>query len=201
VYQRGLDQDRTEHIYLPQAFSFLQCSLVIRTVAPPLTLTETIRKAIFALDPDQPISNVRTLEQIVTHSIADRCLVLILLSLFSGTALLLASVGLYGIMAYSVAQRTREIGIRIALGASYRRVLRLVLFKGMKLTAIGVSLGIVGAFMLTRVLKSLLFGVSPTDPITFLGVILLLILVAVLACYLPARRASRVHPLEALRYE
>jgi putative ABC transport system permease protein len=201
VRHRGLDRNRTEHIYLPQAFSFLQCSLVVRTKVPPLMLVETIRSEIFKLDREQPISNIRTLEQVVAHSIADRRLVLVLLGLFAGVALLLAAIGLYGVMAYSVAQRTREIGIRVALGAEHGEVLYLIVAKGMKLTAIGVGVGLLGALILTRVLTHLLFGVTPSDPVTLAAVALVLGAAALLACWLPARRAARVDPMKALRCE
>lgn len=202
VRHRGLDRkDATERIYVPQAFSSLPCSLVVRTKVPPLTLGETIRNEILKLDPDQPISNVRTLEQVVANSVSQRRLMFVLLGLFAGAAMLLAAIGLYGVLAYSVSQRTREIGIRMALGAQRGDALLQVMKQGLKLTILGVSVGLVGAFALTRVLAHLLFGVTPRDPITFAAVALLLVAVALLACYIPARRATKVDPMVALRYE
>jgi len=201
VRHRGLDRNRTEHIYLPQAFSFLQCSLVVRTKVPPLALAETIRGEILKLDPNQPISNVRTLEQVVANSVGPRRLMFVLLALFAGAALLLAAIGLYGVMAYSVSRRTREIGIRMALGAQRVEVLKGVVRQGMKLAILGATIGLLGALALTRVLTHLLFGVTPADPITLAGVALLLLGVALFACWLPARRATKVDPVVTLRSE
>lgn len=201
VRHRGLERELKEHLYLPQAFSPWSGSLVVRTKVPPLTLAETMRKEILKLDPDQPISNVRTLEQIVANSAGQRRLMFVLLSLFAVTAALLAGIGLYGVMAYSVNRRTREIGIRMALGARRGEVLHLVIRQGMRLAIMGVALGLIGALALTRVLAHLLFGVSPKDPITLAAVALLLGAVALLACWLPARRAARVDPMVALRCE
>ena len=201
VHHRGLDRQATERIYVPQAFGFLPCSLVVRTKASPLTLAETFRREILAMDPDQPVSNVRTLEQVVADSAGQRRLMLLLLGLFAAVAVLLAAIGLYGVMAYSVSRRTREIGIRIALGATSVDVLRSVMVQGLKLTLIGMGVGMAGAFALTRVITSLLYDVSPTDPLTFVCVSLLLAGVALLACYIPARRAARIDPMDALRYE
>jgi len=201
VRHRGLDRDAWEHIYLPQAFSGLQCSLVVRTKVPPLALAETIRGEILKLDPDQPVSNVRTLEQIVDNAAGQRRLMFVLLGLFAGAALLLAAIGLYGVMAYSVSQRTREMGIRMALGAQRGDVVLQVMRQGLKLAILGVTVGLVGAFALTRVLAHLLFGVAPRDPFTFTEVAVLLVAVALIACYIPARRATKVDPMVALRYE
>ena len=201
VRHRGLDRDNMERIYLPQAYSFLYCSFVVRTKSSPLSLVETIRREIMTLDPDQPISDIRTLDQIVTHSIADRRVVFLLLGIFSGVALALAAVGLYGVMSQSVIHRTREIGIRIALGAQRGDVIALVLRKGMKLTSWGLAVGILGAFLLTRVLTNLLYGVAPTDPMTLIGVMITLGVVAVVACWLPVRKAVKVDPMIALRCE
>lgn len=201
VRHRGLDRDAREHIYLPQAFSVFPCSLVVRTRVPPLTLAETIRREILKLDPDQPVSNVRTLEQIVANAASHRRLMLVVIGLFAAIAALLAAIGLYGVMAYSVSQRTREIGIRMALGSQRVEVQLHVIRQGMRLTMLGVAIGLLGALALTRVLTHLLFGVTPRDPITFVGVTLLLAAVALLACWLPARRAAKVDPMEALRCE
>jgi putative ABC transport system permease protein len=201
VHQRGLDRNRTEHIYLPQAFSLLQCSLVVRAKVPPLTLAETIRSEIFKLDPDQPVSNVRTLEQVVANSVSQRRMMFVSLATFAGSALLLAAIGLYGVMAYSVSQQTREIGIRMALGAQRSGVLLQLMKHGLKLIVLGLSGGLVGAFALTRVLAHLLFGVTPKDPFTFAGVAVLLVAVALIACWIPARCAMKINPIEALRRE
>lgn len=205
VHHRGLDQNRIVRIYLPQAFSlipnFIPSNLVVRTKVPPSRLYENIRREILKLDPDQPISNTRALEQIVTNSIANRHFVFLLLGIFSGVALLLAAIGLYGVMAQFIVYRTREIGIRMALGAQRGEVISLILKKGMKLTVWGTVAGLLGAFVLTRVLTHLLFGVAPTDPIIFAGVALLLGMVALLACYLPACRAIKIDPVIALRCE
>jgi predicted permease len=201
VRHRGLDRDAWEHIYLPQAFSGLQCSLVVRTKVPPLSLAETIRGEVLRLDPDQPVSNVRTLEQIVDSSAGQRRLMSALLGLFAGAALLLAAIGLYGVMAYSVSQRTREMGIRMALGGQRGDVLLQVMKQGLKLAILGVTVGLAGAFALTRVLAHLLFGVTPRDPFTFAMVAVVLVAVALIACYIPARRATKVDPMVALRYE
>ena len=202
VRQHGIAQGVRDCIYLPQAFSGPGSRRVmVRAKVPPLTLANTIRNQILALDPNQPVSNLRTLEQVVQGSFADRRLMLTLLGLFAGAALLLAAIGLYGVMAYSVSQRTREIGIRMALGAQRGGMLLRVLRQGLKLTVLGVIIGLLGSFALTRVLSHLLFEVTPRDPATFAGVALLLMAVALFACWLPARRAARVNPMTALRYE
>jgi len=201
VRQRGLDRDVREHIYAPQAFNPYPCSLVVRTKVPPLALAETARNEILKLDPDQPVSNVRTLEQIAANSASLHRLMFVLLGLFAGAAVLLAAIGLYGVMAYLVSQRTREIGIRMALGAQRGDVLLQVMQQGLRLTVLGVATGLLGSFALTRVMSHLLFGVTPRDPVTFAGVALLLMAVALFACWLPARRAARVDPMVALRAE
>jgi putative ABC transport system permease protein len=176
-------------------------TFAVRTTQPPELLTASLRRQILELDPNQPIGNVRTLEQSVERSVAARRFVMWLLGLFAATALLLATVGIYGVMSYTVSQNTREIGIRRALGAQTLDVLRLIVGHGMLLAIAGVLLGLLGAFGLTRLMVSLLFEVKATDQLTFAMVTLLLIGVAFLACYLPARRASKVDPLIALRHE
>jgi putative ABC transport system permease protein len=154
-----------------------------------------------SVDKDQPVAEIATGEQLMSEAVAQPQLRTLLLSLFAALALLLASLGLYGVMSNTVAQRTHEIGVRMALGAGQRSVLRLVLGNGMRLTLLGIVLGTVGAFALTRLMKGFLFHVTPTDPATFVSVALFLLLVALLASYIPARRATRVDPVVALRYE
>ena len=154
-----------------------------------------------AIDPDQPLADVRTLDQVVAKSIARPRFDMMLLGIFAAVALVLASVGLYGVMNYSATQRTQEIGIRMALGAKPGDILRLVVGHGMKLTVAGIALGVIASLGLTRVMTNLLFGVTATDLPTFLGVSALLTVVALLANYIPARRATRVNPVTALRYE
>ena len=198
---RGLDERIKEHFYAPQAFSPFPCSLVVRTKVPPLTVAEACRKEILRLDSDQPVSNTRTFEQIVASTTTQRRLMFAVLGWFAATAMLLAAIGQYGVMAYSVSRRTREIGIRMALGAQRREVLFQILRQGLKLAGLGVVIGMVGAFALTRVLAHLLFEVTARDPLTFAGGAVLLLGVAILASWLPARRAAKVDPMTALRCE
>jgi putative ABC transport system permease protein len=176
-------------------------TLVIRTQRDRLDVTRAVRAELDQLDKDLPLENVRTMTQLVESSVAQRKLSVRLLGGFAGVALLLAAVGLYGVLACTVSQRIREIGIRSALGAQRGDVISLVLRKGMKLAAFGLFIGLAGALALTCLIRGLLFGIGPTDPITFLVVPLLLLSVALLACWLPARRAAKVDPMEALRYE
>jgi len=175
--------------------------LVVRTTTDPGALTGPVRQTIHALDPDVPLHKVATMRQLVSASVAQRSFTLLLIAVFAAVALLMAAIGLYGVMAYSVTQRTREIGIRVALGAQGADVLRLVVGRGLRLVALGVALGVMAALALTRLMKKLLFEVSATDPVTFAGVAALLALVALLACWIPARRAARVDPMVALRVE
>lgn len=176
-------------------------SLVVRTRTEPLGLAGAVRRQVLATDPNQPVFNIKTMDQIIAESVAARRFAMLLLAIFAGVALVLAAVGIYGVMAYSVEQRTHEIGIRMALGAQGRDILRLVVGQGMALTLIGVGLGLAASLALTRVMSSLLYGVSATDPSTFGVISLLLALISLLACYIPARRATRVDPMIALRYE
>jgi putative ABC transport system permease protein len=198
----GLDKETMPEMYAPfaqRSWPFLR--LVVRAKSDPLNLAAAIRGAAQSIDKDQPVDKISTMRSIVNSSIAPRRFYMQLLGSFAGMALILASIGIYGLVSYSVAQRTREIGIRMALGARRNDVLRLVLTEGFKLTIIGLVLGLVGAFAFTKVLRNLLFEVKPTDPFTFIVVSVSLLVVALLACYIPARRATKVDPLVALRYE
>jgi putative ABC transport system permease protein len=205
----GADEEGRVEIYTPYrqvpAESFAAANrslwLAVKTKGDPTSLAPAIRNEVLQMDKDQPISNVGTMEQIVAATVAPQKFATWLLAVFAAAAMLLAAIGIYGVMAYSVTQRTHEIGIRMALGAGRRDVLRMVVSQGMKLAFIGVALGLAGAFALTRLMSSLLYGVSATDPLTYGGVSLLLASVALLACLIPARKATRVDPMIALRYE
>jgi predicted permease len=175
--------------------------VLVRTAVEPLSLVAAVRAQVAALNKDQAVFNVRTMEQTVAKSVATRRFSMLLLTIFAVVGLALASLGIYGLMSYAVAQRTREIGVRMALGAQVRDVLKLVMGQGMKLALVGVALGLVAALALTRTMKTLLFGISATDPVTFAAIALLLIAVALLACFVPARRATKLDPLQALRQE
>jgi putative ABC transport system permease protein len=200
--QRGLDEPPHPCVYRPQWYAWgSNWHLVIRTAGAPLTLANSIRQAILGLDADLPAANVRTLEAAVSASIDQRRFTMLLLAGFAGVALLLAAIGLYGVIAYSVAQRAREIGIRTALGATRYDVLALVLRQGLVLAGAGVLLGIGGALGLTRVLREFLYEVKPADPTTFAGVSLVLLLVALVASWLPARHAAHIDPMTALRQD
>jgi len=166
-----------------------------------LGLASAVRGQVVALNKDQAVFNVRTMEQTVAQSVAARRFSMLLLTVFAIVALALASLGIYGLMSYAVAQRTREIGVRMALGARGGDVLRLVIGQGMKLALLGVAIGLLASLALTRLMKTLLFGVIANDPLTFAVIALLLTVVALLACWLPAQRATKVDPMEALRYE
>ncbi len=203
VRHGGLDRDARPEMYFP----YLQApsrsmALVVRAAAgDPLKLAGPVRGQVLSLDKDQPIGNVMSLEQLLAESVAPRRFSMLLLGLFAAVAMILAAVGIYGVMSYSVAQRTREIGIRMALGAQAADVLRMVVGQGMVLAVIGLGVGLATALAVTRVMSSLLFEVSATDPLTFAGVSILLAVAALLACYIPARRATKVEPVVALRYE
>ena len=175
-------------------------SVVVRARVAPSALVPSMRQVVRSLDSELPV-NFKTLDQVYASSLDQRRFSLVIFGVFGTVALLLAAMGIYGVTSYAVAQRTQEIGIRMALGARMSDVLKLVLRSGMSLALIGAAIGLAGAFAVTRVMSSLLFGVAPTDLVTFTAVALLLIAVAFLACYIPARRATKVDPLVALRYE
>jgi putative ABC transport system permease protein len=176
-------------------------SLAVRTAAEPANLTATIRQELQKLDPNLPVYNVMTMAQQVARQTTQARFSAWLLGIFGALALALAAVGIYGVMSYLVTQHTREIGIRMALGAQARDVLKLVVGQGLALTLIGVGVGLIGALALTRLMKTLLFGVSATDPLTFAVIALLLVGIALLACWIPARRATKVDPVIALQCE
>jgi putative ABC transport system permease protein len=184
-----------------QVKSLVANALVVRTSVDPLSLASSVRNAIWAVDKDQPVSNVDAMEHIVAGAVARQRFSMLLLAIFAGIALVLAAVGIYGVMSYSVAQQTREIGIRMALGARHSDVLKMTVKQGAQLVGAGLAIGLVVAFGLTRVMTSLLFGISATDPVTFLSIGGVLLAVALLASYIPALRATRVDPMVALRYQ
>ena len=200
IRQFSLEFEATPTMYLP-TLAVGWPNLVVRTSGDPLATTAAIRAAVQSIDKDQPLANVRSMEQILATTVAEPRFRTMLLSVFAMLALALAGVGIYGVISYSVARRTHEIGIRMALGARPNDTIRLVVGQGMTLAVIGVVIGLVGAFALTRLLSTLLFGISATDPFTFAGIALLLTGVAAVACYIPARRATRVDPMQALRCE
>ena len=202
VRQKGLQVDVRPETYVAQAqWPSRYLTLMVRSRLEPEALTASVRAAVQGIDADLPLYGVKTMREVLDGSLADRRFNMSLLLLFAGVAVALAAVGLYGVMAYMVTQRTHEIGLRMALGARQNDVLRLVVGQGMSLTLAGVVTGLVGSWGLTRVLASLLVGVGVTDPWTFATVPLILAAVALLACYIPARRAARVDPMVALRYE
>jgi putative ABC transport system permease protein len=202
VKQFGLEMENRPNFYQPyrqKDVSFM--TLAIRTTVEPASLIAALRSRVLEVDHFTAITRVRTLDELVSESIAQPRFYLILLGLFATIALLLAALGIYGLMAYAVSQRTHEIGIRLALGAGAKRIFSLVVGQGMMLIVIGVVLGLGGALALTRLLTDLLFGVSATDPVVFLVIALTLVGVALAACVVPARRATRIDPMIALRHE
>ena len=206
VRQMGLDEPVKAEMYMPyQQVTdwpfFVPRDLAIRTTGDPMSVAGSIRQIVREVDPDQPISNIATMSEVLGDEAAQRRMGMIMLAAFAGLALLLASLGIYGVLAYFVTQHTNEIGVRMALGANRRNIFALVLKKGMGLTLLGIVIGLAASFALTRLMSSLLFGVKSSDPVTFTVVPLVLAVVALLACWIPARRATKVDPMIALRYE
>ena len=203
IHQRGIGVSPRPEMY----YSYAQMEvfqpeyLAVKTKGDPVQLANAIRDQVWAVDKDQPVSEVMPMQSIVDEELSPRQMQAKLLGIFAGIALILASLGIYAVLSYAVAQRMQEIGVRMALGAQQRDVLRMVLGQGLGLTLIGVAFGIAGALALARVLSTLLYGVSATDPLTFAAVAATLSAVALLACYVPARRAMRVEPMVALRHE
>jgi len=203
VKQAGLTNSVLVEVYAPHAQVQLSnaMNLIVRASADPATLVAAIRRETRALDPAQPIYNVKTMKTVIADSVSDRRLTMVLLAVLSALALLLAVIGVYSVMSYTVTRSAREIGVRMALGAQARDVLKLVVGQGLTLAVIGLVIGLIAAFGLTRLMAGLLFGVSATDPLTFVLIALLLLVVTLLACYLPERRAIKVAPAVALRCE
>jgi putative ABC transport system permease protein len=203
---QGLGLEPKSEMYLPyrqadQVLPVFQLSVVLRTAGDPHQQAAALRSALAEIDPNQPLVKVRTMEDNMAATVAQPRFRTWLIGIFAGLALMLAAVGIYGVMSYSVTQRTSEIGIRITLGAQSVDVFRIVLGEGLRFALIGVAVGVAGGLVLIRLLSTFLYGVSATDPLTFFGVAILLIAVSVAACFFPARRATRVDPIEALRYE
>ena len=210
IKEIGLDRPARPTVYVPQAqvfdsfnqmTNFWIASTCIVKTAKPLNLDSEIRNIVAAVDPEEPVARIESMDKVLAHSIALQRFLMTLMGIFAGLALVLAAVGIYGVLSYQIARRTHEIGIRMALGANPSDVLRLVLREGMFVVLAGVLVGVAAAFGLSRFLASVLFGVRPADPLTFASVVFVLVVVALLACYIPARRATRVDPLVALRYE
>jgi putative ABC transport system permease protein len=185
----------------PIMSDFRNLNFAVRTKSDPAALAATLIQKVRSLDSDLAITDLRTMTEAISESVSGPRFNSLLLGIFAGIALLLASIGIYGVLAYVVTQQTHEIGIRLALGAKPLHVFTLVVGRGARLAAIGAAIGVAGSFALTRLMKDLLYGVSPKDPVTFVAVVALLVLVALAACYIPARRAMRVDPMTALRHE
>ena len=206
VRQAGLDREPLPEVYFPYGEAGAdrmlgESVLVLRTVVPPASVAGNLRQAVRSVDPSLPLYQIETMDEVIAKSLASRRLNLWLLGIFAAIALILSAAGLYGVISYLVAQRTREIGVRVALGAQNGDVIRLVMGQGAKLTLMGIALGLVGALLFTRLLESLIYGISARDPLTFLAIAALLAVVALLATWIPAERAARIDPLLAIRKE
>ena len=203
VKMEGLDTDsnRVQGYFSFSQVPFGGMTVILKGNSDPNQLSASARNQVQLLDRDQPIYNIRTMDEIRGESVAPQRLNLTLLSIFAAIAFVLAIVGIYGVMSYAVTQRTHEIGIRMAIGAQPRDVFIMILGQGMLLTITGLVAGLVGAFGLTRLMATMLFGVKPNDPLTFAAVSTLLVAVALIACYIPGKRATRVDPVNSLRYE
>jgi len=199
--ERGLTSDPPLTVYLPYGRNAVPTDFVIHARGNPLALLPTVRSIVAGLDPNLPIADVRSFEEVVYRSVAPQRFNTILLGVFSALALLLATTGIYGVLSYSMRRRTSEIGLRVALGASSRGILRMTMAQGMRPVLAGLALGAVGAWWLSRYFTVLLFGIKPLDAPTFLGVAALLLATALIACYLPGRRAMGIDPAVALRIE
>ena len=201
VRHLALEQGSGSEIYLPirQTSDYSSVDLVVRTALPPAGLASAVRAALQPIDPNLPGNEFRTLQQLVDKAVSPRRFVVLLLAGFSAFALILASLGVYGVVSYSVNQRTQEIGIRMALGASAGDLQAGIILQTLRLAAMGMLIGVAASWILTRALSGLLFGVTATDPVTFLGMLAILTVVAVTAGYIPARRAARIDPMMALR--
>jgi putative ABC transport system permease protein len=199
----GLDKESKPEYYIPYQQDPWSSALTIavRTTDDPASLSQAVRNEVRALDSSLPVTSLRTMKELVERSVAKPRFRTLLLGVFAGVALLLSMLGIYGVMSWSVAQRTREVGVRMALGAAPADILRLLVGQGMTVAVVGVGIGVGGALVLTRVLASFLFEVNATDLMTFVSVSVLLLGAALLACYVPARRATKIDPMVALRYE
>jgi putative ABC transport system permease protein len=198
----GFEAPGVPHIYVALGqFAPVNAVVFLRSRADVQHLGEAVRQEVESVDPNVPVHSISSMDQIIARSVADRRFSLELLGVFAAEALLLAAIGIYGVMAYSFSQRTHEVGIRIALGAQRLDILRMALGEGMRVVVIGLASGLAGAAIMTRFFRSMLFDVGPADPITFVSVSAILAGVALFACYIPAKRATRVDPLVALREE
>jgi putative ABC transport system permease protein len=206
IKEMGLEVSPKATMFFPytqmaESFWNTPREMAIRVTGEEMSVSAAVRQAIWSVDGDQPVSNIRSMNEILGEEVAQRRVIMTLLGTFAAIALLMAAIGIYGVLSYAVSQRTQEIGVRMALGAQPRDMLRLIVSRGLAQVGLGVGVGLVVSFAMTRLMKGLLVGVSPTDPLTFGVIALLLIGVAMVACYIPARRATRIDPLIALRCE